>query len=120
MFKTIWDSISNDAIKIVFAIISIIVSYYVIPFIKSEVIPFLKEKRIYSTVQKFVQAAEKLANSGTIQKVDKKKYVIDLLEQNGITVTPTLDAFIESAVIELDTIIDITKDEILNEDNIEP
>ena len=118
MFETIWESISSDVLKIVLAIISVIVSYYIIPSIKDDLIPFLKEKRIYSTVKKFVQAAEKLAESGVIKKIDKKKYVVDLLEQNGITITPTLDAFIESAVEELDKVISITKDEILKEDSI--
>ena len=120
MFETIWESISGDVLKIVLAIISVIVSYYIIPSIKDDLIPFLKEKRIYSTVKKFVQAAEKLADSGVIQKIDKKKYVVDLLEQNGIIITPTLDAFIESAVKELDTIIDVTKEEILKEETVEP
>lgn len=118
MFQIIWDSISDDALKIVLAIISIIVSYYIIPSIKDDLIPFLKEKRIYSTVKKFVQAAEKLAESGVIQKIDKKKYVIDLLKENGITITPTLDAFIESAVEELDKVISITKDEILKDNSL--
>ena len=118
MFETIWESISSDVLKIVLAIISVIVSYYIIPSIKDDLIPFLKEKRIYSTVKKFVQAAEKLAESVVIKKRDKKKYVVDLLEQNGITITPTLDAFIESAVEELDKVISITKDEILKEDSI--
>ena len=120
MFETIWESISGDVLKIVLSIIYVIVSYYIIPSIKYDLIPFLKEKRIYSTVKKFVQAAEKLADSGVIQKIDKKKYVVDLLEQNGIIITPTLDAFIESAVKELDTIIDVTKEEILKEETVEP
>lgn len=118
--EIILDVILDDALRIVLAVISLIVSYCIIPSIKEDLVPWLKEQRIYSTVKKFVQAAEKLADAGAISKTDKKKYVVDLLEKNGITVDSTLDAFIESAVEELDKVIEVTKEEILKEENIEP
>ena len=47
-------------------------------------------------------AAEKQAEAGTIDKATKKRFVVELLEANGITVTPEINAFIEAAVKELD------------------
>lgn len=119
-FENIFNTIYDDCLKIVLTVISLVVSYYVIPTIKNDLIPYLKEQRIYSTIKKFVKAAEKLAESGLIQKVDKKKYVIDLLKENGITITPTLEAFIESCCKEIDIIVNSTKNEILNDENVEP
>ena len=49
-----------------------------------------------------VTAAEKQAEAGTIDKATKKRFVVELLEANGITVTPEINAFIEAAVKELD------------------
>lgn len=117
MIETLINSISNNLLEIVITIISLVVSYYVVPAIKDDLIPLLKELRIYGTIKKFVQAAEKLAEAGTIEKVDKKKYVISLLKKNGIAVDDTLDSFIESAVEELDKVISVTKDEILKEES---
>ena len=37
-----------------------------------------------------------------IDKATKKRFVVELLEANGITVTPEINAFIEAAVKELD------------------
>lgn len=70
--------------------------------LKDTGLPWLKEKRLYSIVKKFVEAAEKQAEAGTIDKATKKRFVVELLEANGITVTPEIDAFIEAAVKELD------------------
>ena len=53
-------------------------------------------------MKKFVEAAEKQAEAGTIDKATKKRFVVELLEANGITVTPEINAFIEAAVKELD------------------
>ena len=36
------------------------------------VIPWLKEKRLYNIVKSFVQAVEKLSETGVIEKADKK------------------------------------------------
>lgn len=78
-------------VKIVFVILSTAVTLYVIPW--------LKEKRLYDTVQKMVDAAEKWAETNDI---DKKQWVIDQLESKGIEVNAYVDALIEAAVKELD------------------
>lgn len=97
--------IANNVLEIVFAAIGAVFSAIVIPWIVKTVIPWLKEKHIYSLVQKFVAAAEKRAEAGTLAKPLKKDYVIGLLEARGITVTEEIDAFIEAAVKELDNAI---------------
>lgn len=112
MGEMILNSITENALDIVIAVISIVVSVYLIPLIKNELKPWLEEKRIYGLVQKFVEAAEKLAESGTIEKVDKKAKVIELLESKGITVNEEIDAFIESAVKQLDIITSTAIEEI--------
>lgn len=116
MFKTIMDAILPNILDIILTVLSLIIAYYVIPYIKNDFMPWLKEKRIYSIVKKFVQAVEKLAESGVIEKVDKKKYVINLLEKNGITVNDTVDSFIESCVKELDMVASVVHEEIIEED----
>ena len=83
------------AVQLTFAVISALITAYIVPY--------LKKKNIYDTVKKLVQAAEKLAENANI---DKKAWVKAELSRLGVkmtAVTDTLiDAFIESAVKELD------------------
>lgn len=81
-------------VKIVFVILGTIVTVYVVPW--------LKEKRLYDTVKKMVDAAEKWAENNNI---DKKEWVISQLEGKGIEVNQYVDALIEAAVKELDIAI---------------
>lgn len=94
--------ILDTAMRLVALIVTAVVSYYIVPFLKSTVIPWLKEKHLYSIIVKFVQAAEKMGETGEIHKEEKKKFVIFMLHEKGIVVTPEIDALIESAVTELD------------------
>lgn len=112
MGEMILNVVTENVLDIIIAIISIVVSVYLIPLIKTELKPWLKEKRISNLVEKFVRAAEKLAESGVIEKVDKKAKVIELLESKGITVDAEVDAFIESAVKQLDIITSTVVEEI--------
>ena len=84
----------NNLLEIVFAVLGASFTALVIPWLKDTGLP--------SIVKKFVEAAEKQAEAGTIDKATKKRFVVELLEANGITVTPEIDAFIEAAVKELD------------------
>ena len=117
MKEMILEAVTTNVLDIVIAVLSIVVGVYVIPLIKNELKPWLEEKRIYGLVQKFVEAAEKLAETGVIERIDKKSKVIQLLEANGIDVTPTVDAFIESCVKQLDLIGSVIVEEIKEEDN---
>ena len=87
----------NNLLEIVFAVLGASFTALVIPWLKDTGLPWLKEKRLYSIVKKFVEAAEKQAEAGTIDKATKKRFVVELLE-----VTPEINAFIEAAVKELD------------------
>lgn len=117
MLEAIINVITDNVLDIVIATLSIIVSYYVIPAIKNDLVPWLKEKRLYNLVQKFVEAVEKLAETGVIEKVDKKAKVIELLEAQGIVITTEIEAFIESAVKQLDLITEVTKNEFLEDED---
>lgn len=79
------------AVKLVFAVLSGIATLYLVPW--------LKEKRLYSTVVKMVRAAEKWAAT---HEIDKKAWVIQQLTEAGVQVSPTVEALIESAVLEID------------------
>lgn len=110
MQEAIIDLLTEHLLETILGIISLIVSYYVIPAIKNDLIPFLKEKRVYNLVEKFVSAVEKLTETGVIEKGNKKQKVIELLESKGIVITPEIEAFIEGAVKQLDLIKDTIVD----------
>lgn len=113
--KMIMDAILPNVLEIIITIISLIVARYVVPCIKDDLVPWLKEKRLHNIIKSFVRAAEKLAESGVIEKCDKKSKVIELLEKNGIVVTDVIDGFIESCVKELDIVTSTIYDGIIVE-----
>ena len=113
MLETIVDSILSNVLEIIATIISLVVAYYVIPCIKNDLVPWLKEKHLHNIIKDFVQAAEKLAESGVIEKCDKKTKVVELLKNKGITVDETIEAFIESCVKELDLVTSVVYEEIV-------
>ena len=119
MLETIVELILPYVFEIIITILSLVIARYVIPYIKNDLIPWLKEKRLYNIIKSFVQAAEKLAESGVIEKIDKKAKVIELLENKGIVVNETINAFIESCVKELDIISSTIYDEIIVEEKVE-
>lgn len=112
MANEILNVLKNNLLDIIIAIISIVVSYFIIPAIKNDLIPFLKEKRILNIIKKFVEGVEKMAESGIIEKSNKKEKVIELLTNKGITVTPEIDVLIEACVKELDIIVDTVVSEV--------
>ena len=63
MMNEILNVLQNNILDIVIAIISIIVSYFIVPAIKNDLIPFLKEKRLLNIIKGFVKGAEKMAES---------------------------------------------------------
>ena len=113
MTEMIINTITENILDIIIAVISIAVSYYIIPCIKNDLVPWLKDKHIYNMVKILVKAVEKLAESSVIEKCDKKQEVVKLLQKQGIEITDKVDAFIESAVKELDIVTSTAKEEIL-------
>ena len=113
MFETIWNAILPNILEIILTVISLIISYYVVPYIKKDLIPWLKEKRVYSIVKNFVQAVEKMAETGVIDKAVKKAKVVELLQNIGITVDDNVEVLIESCVKELDMLTSTVIEEII-------
>ena len=101
----------SNLLELVLAGIAGAVSIFVVPWIKKTVIPWLQEKRLYTIVQHFVEAAEKYSEN---HQIDKKQYVVNLLHEKGIAVTTETEAYIESAVKQLDNsvqqVIDVITD----------
>lgn len=113
MFEMILNAILPNILEIIGTIISLVVAYHIIPCIKEDLIPWLKEKRLHNIIRSFVQAAEKMAEAGAIKKCDKKAKVIELLERKGIVVNAVVDAFIEGCVKELDLIGSVIYEEVI-------
>ena len=98
----VWNEVINVAWYLVKLVLAVLFGEIVLPWVRVQLIPWLREKRLYRIVSIFVQAAEKMAASGQIDKDMKLKYVIDMLNSKNIEITPEVRAFIESAVIDLD------------------
>jgi len=113
MNDLIYDMISL-LIKLMCGCAVLFVTYVVAPWLRDNVIPWLKDKQLYSIIFSFVKAAEKSAESGIIDKEAKKQFVIDLLTSRGITVNSDVDALIESAVKDLDLAYENSKDVIID------
>lgn len=101
-----WEIIIELVVKLVFALLGGIITIYVVPW--------LKEKNLYSTVTRMVQAAEKFNKTNPI---DKKAWVIERLAEKGINVNPYVEALIESAVQELDVALTKASEGIDSVDN---
>ena len=85
-----WNEILATIVRMVIAILSVIVTY--------KVIPWLKQKQLYDLVCKAVEAAEKIGGSGQ----DKMAIAVEFLYRMGVTVTDDTKMLIEAAVQELD------------------
>ena len=57
----------NNLLEIVFAVLGASFTALVIPWLKDTGLPWLKEKRLYSIVKKFVEAAEKQAEADAVR-----------------------------------------------------
>lgn len=108
-----YGEIASGILQIVCALIGILLTAVVAPWLKTSAIPWMKEKQLYGLVKKFVQAAEKLAETGALERGEKKDYVVNLLEQKGYHMNAETEAFIESAVKELDMAVEAGWGEIL-------
>ena len=89
-------------VDIIFAGIGLIVLKVVLPWVEDVGLPWLKDKHLWALIEQYVAAAEKNAESGFIKSDTKKEFVLKLLQDRGIAITPEVDAFIEAAVEKLD------------------
>lgn len=87
----------------VIALLGAVVTYILVPYVKSKTTA-QQQGNIAFWVNVAVNAAEQIfAGSGLGEK--KKQYVLDFLNDKGITVSSTqLDALVEAAVFELNKI----------------
>lgn len=87
----------TNVVKAVFALLAIVVTTIVVPYIKSKT-SAAQQKEISAWVAVAVSAAEQLYK-GSGRGAEKKAFVLDWLEKHGITVDASkIDAMIESAV----------------------
>lgn len=93
----------TPVIKIILALLSIIITSFLIPYLKQKTTAS-ERKKIYEMVQTMVKAAEQLFGHGTGK--EKLQYVTSALERKGYRVDlddaeDELRVMIESAVLEL-------------------
>lgn len=92
-----------DITEIVKAVVELVVGIagiFLIPWLKQK-IGNEKLAKIVDTIDIFVAAAEQIANREGYDGAWKKQHVKELLEKNGVKVDPTIDDYIEAAVIKL-------------------
>lgn len=90
----------NEILSIVFALVIVVISRYLIPYLKTR-LEKEGQEQLVELIEALVQAAEQIYN-GVKQGEQKKEYVVKALAENGIEVTKAVDAMIESAVYSLD------------------
>ena len=96
-------------IQIVIALLGAMVTYAVIPYIKSKT-TLAQQKEIMEYVSIAVTAAEQIYN-GSGRGKEKKAYVIQWLKDRGIVVDEEkIDAMIESAVHNMNSAMVINKE----------
>ncbi len=86
--------IAAFAVRFVLCIIFAIITH--------KLLPLLEKWGLLQTIRTFVRAAEKKGETGAIQKINKKAYVIRNLEALGVQMSPLIDSMIEAAVEEID------------------
>jgi len=90
----------TNIIEAVFALIAIVITAIVIPYIKSKT-TVNQQQQINEWVKIAVAAAEQIY-VGTGLGVDKKTHVLNFLKSKGVTLdVESIDAMIEAAVYEL-------------------
>ena len=90
----------NDLLYIVFAVVMVIITRYLAPYLKTRLEQAGREELV-ALIEALVQAAEQVYQ-GVKQGAAKKEYVVASLADQGIVVTPQVDAMIESAVYGLE------------------
>lgn len=98
------DNMSAYIMEALIALFIGIITKFLVPYIKSQIttqnLSFIK-----TWVDSLVNAAEQKIQ-GSKMGVEKKKWVVSMLENLGIVVDDSVDALIESAVLVLNNAID--------------
>lgn len=90
----------TDLVKALLALISVAITTFLIPYIKSKT-NIQQQEQIIAWVKLAVAAAEQIY-TGSGRGKEKKEYVLKWLKDRGLTLdADTVDAMIEAAVHEL-------------------
>lgn len=90
----------NEILSIVFALVIVVISRYLIPYLKTR-LEKEGQEQLVELIENLVKAAEQIftqAKSGE----QKKEYVVNALSEKGVLITESVNAMIESAVYSLD------------------
>lgn len=99
-----WAQIALAIFRAALTAVSVVAAAVVIPWLRKELIPWLKDRRVYGMITRLVQAAEKVWQYDEAAGQEKYKYVVNILKAKGIEITDEVEAYIESAVKELDLV----------------
>lgn len=97
-----WAQIVLAVFRFVLAVATVVFAGVALPWLRKEGLPWLKEHRLYSLVRRLVQAAEKMYEYDECASNAKHDYVVNVLKSKGIEVTSEIEAYIDSAIEELD------------------
>lgn len=94
------NEILNYALYIVMSLAVVVVTRYLVPYLKARLSAANQEELIH-LIENLVQAAEQLF-AGEKMGEQKKEYVVNALSEKGVLITESVNAMIESAVYSLD------------------
>lgn len=91
----------TDLINIAFAVVAVILTRYLVPFLKNK-LEEAGQSSLIDLIEQLVEAAEQIFNWDGSGK-EKKAFVIRELSDSGIKVTNTIDNQIEAAVYRMNS-----------------
>lgn len=94
------NEILNDVIYVVMALAVVVVTRYLVPYLKAR-LTAAEQEGLIQLIENLVQAAEQLFTAEKSGE-QKKEYVINALTEKGVLITESVNAMIESAVYSLD------------------
>lgn len=94
------NEILNYALYIVMSLAVVVVTRYLVPYLKAR-LSAANQEELIQLIENLVQAAEQLFTAEKSGE-QKKEYVVNALAEKGVQVTESINAMIEAAVYNLD------------------
>lgn len=94
------NEILNYALYLIMSVSVVIVTRYLVPYLKAR-LSAANQEELIQLVENLVKAAEQLFTAEKSGE-QKKAYVVDALAKDGVEITESVNAMIESAVYSLD------------------
>lgn len=94
------NEILNYALYIVMSLAVVVVTRYLVPYLKAR-LTAAEQEGLIQLIENLVQAAEQLFTAEKSGE-QKKEYVVNALTEKGVLITESVNAMIESAVYSLD------------------